>query len=332
MKILLLAPLVKSRSETLPAGFVFGLIDGFKSLGHTCDTVATSGEPIRRWAWDRSMINCQKFVDDVVARSQDYDTVFISKGATIDMPWYKQIVEKVHDITFFDMDPTSGNGCGRPSRPKVIGVRGLLCTRIIATGTEALRWFRQNGFAGRTAQIYEGYRPWLWSRGQYPRENQNRLIFLGSRGYLGDGGRQKKIDLIESKGYELVQNNTTHFQDAADAYWNSAICPNFVCGDITSLRVIHILASGGFCLTEHNMDVEASFIRGQELDWFQFNDSEELLEKIQFYMDRPTLRDEIARRGHEWSKDYTWERQAEKMVEFMEGGSICDGGANEFVS
>ncbi len=80
------------------------------------------------------------------------------------------------------------------------------------------------------------------------------------------------------------------------------------------------------------MDVEASFIRGQELDWFQFNDSEELLEKIQFYMDRPTLRDEIARRGHEWSKDYTWERQAEKMVEFMEGGSICDGGANEFVS
>jgi len=106
MKILLLAPLVESRGERRPTGFLFGLVEAFRSLGHTCDTVATSGEPLRVNKWDRSMINCQSFVDDIVARSQDYDTVFISKGGTIDMPWYQQISEKVHDSTFFDMDPT----------------------------------------------------------------------------------------------------------------------------------------------------------------------------------------------------------------------------------
>lgn len=330
MKILLLAPLVKSRGETLPAGFVFGLVEGFKSLGHICDTVATSGSPLRRWEWDRSMINCQEFVDDIVTRSQDYDTVFISKGATIDMPWYKQIAEKVHDTTFFDMDPTSGNGCGRPSRPKVIGARGLLCTRIIATGTEALRWFRQNGFIGHQAQIYEGYRPWLWPVPKEPRKHSGRLTFLGSRSYKGDGGRGQKLDAIEAAGYDLVQNNRTHFEEAAAAYYHSAICPNFVCGDITSLRVVHILASAGFCLTEHNVDVEATFTRGEQLDWFHTTD--EMFEKIEFYLAQPELRDEIARRGHEWAKDYTWEHQAAKMVDFIQGNSVCDGGASKFVS
>ena len=330
MKILLLAPLVKSRGERRPTGFLFGLVEAFKSLGHTCDTVATSGEPLKVNKWDRRRINCQQFVANIVARSQDYDTVFISKGGTIDMLWYEQIAEKVHDTTFFDMDPTSGNGCGPPNRPEVIGARGLLCTRIIATGTEALRWFRQNGFTGRQAQIYEGYRPWLWPVPDGPREHNRRFTFLGSRGYKGDGGRKQKLDAIEAAGYDLIQNNRTHFEDAAAAYYHSAICPNFVCGDITSLRVLHILASAGFCLTEHNMDVEASYTRGEQLDWFHTQD--EMFEKIEFYLTRPELRDEIARRGHEWAKDYTWEHQAAKMVDFIQGGRVCDGGAGEFVS
>lgn len=330
MKILLLAPLVEARGERRPTGFLFGLVEAFEALGHTVTTVQISGEPLYQRRWDRSKINCREFVDEVISKSREHDTVFISKGSTIEMPWYRQIARRCEDTTFFDMDPTSGNGCGPPNRPKIIGARGLLCTRIIATGTEALRWFRQNGFTGRQAQIYEGYRPWLWPTQRGPRRHKQRITFLGSRGYAGDGGRRKKLDAIEAEGYELVQNNRTHFEEAASAYYHSAICPNFVCGDITSLRVLHILASKGFCLTEYNVDVQASFNRGDQLDWFV--DQKEMFEKINFYLKRPMLRNEIARRGYRWAKDYTWEHQAEKMIRFIQGESVCDGGAGEYIS
>jgi hypothetical protein len=339
MKILLLAPLVqqvyigKDKDTIRPQGFVHGLVEAFTELGHEVTPVPTSGVYLgSKIGWDRSSINNQKWLNDIVSKSQDHDTVFISKGTTIEMPWFQQLAERCPDTTYFDMDPTSGNGCGPDNRPQEIGARGLLCTRITATGTEGLRWFRNNGFSGRTAQIYEGYRPHLWPVPDRERQNQNRISFLGTRGYTGDGGRRDKLDRIESEGHELLQNRRTFYEEAATTYYDSAICPNFVCGDITSLRVVHILASCGFCLTEHNVDVEASFTRGQELDWFDFNNTDEMLEKIQFYMSRPELRDEIARRGHEWAREYTWNHQTEKMVRFIQGSSVCDGGAEEFVS
>jgi len=316
MKILLLAPLG-------PTGFVHGLVDGFRRAGHICDT-----RPTR----DRSLVNTKEWIDEVVSASEDYESVFISKGATIEMPFFTELVGRVHDTTYFDMDPTSGNGCGPPYRPQQIGARGLQCTRIICTGTEASRWFRQNGFTGRIGQIYEGYRPWLWHPGKLPRANPKQLCFIGTPGYKGDGGRKKKIKIIQAAKYDLYLSNNTLYQAAADVYWNSAICLNFVCGDITSLRLMHILASGGFCLTEGNMDVISSFTQGDQLDWFDFQNIEQMLEKIDFYLRNPALRHEIALKGHNWAKEYTWEHQASKMADFMSGSYICDGGAKEYVS
>lgn len=316
LRILLLAPLV-------PGGFVHGLVDGFRRQGYVCDT---------RPAADRSKVNTQQWVDEVVSASKEYDTVFISKGGTIDMPYFTELVSRVADTTYFDMDPTSGNGCGPSKRPKQIGARGIQCTRIICTGTEACRWFRQNGFEGRIGQIYEGYRPWLWEPGAGNRAQPERLCFVGTPGYQGDGGRKEKIKAIQQAGYDLLLSNNVHYQECANVYWNSGICMNFVCGDITSLRLMHILASGGFALTEKNMDVEASFESGKQLDWFDFQDTEGMLDKIHFYLKNPTLRDTIAANGHNLSKEYTWELQARKMAKFIQGAHMCDGGAGEFVS
>ena len=119
---------------------------------------------------------------------------------------------------------------------------------------------------------------------------------------------------------------------AAEVYWNSAICPNFTPGDITSNRVTRVLSSGGFCLAESNLDIEHSFTDGVELATFKSRNIPHMIDRIRYYMDKPALRHEIAMRGHEWTRDKSWTHQAEKMVKFIRGEDVpADGAAGEYL-
>jgi len=304
---------------------IHGLAEGLEECGYECVRV------------DSKIRNRPKrpvFPEYVARKAEGCDTILVCKGYgpghIIGPRDYRQIIEKCPDTTYLMWDSVSGNGCGPPDRPRRVAPYGMPCDRVILTGTEGARWFRHHGYKGRMAQIYQGCRPRIWKPGTYPRANQDRLCFFGFRKYDGDGGRGQKFNAIMQAGYKMYHSNSLYHGKAADAYWNSAICPNFVCGDITSNRLIRILSSGGFCLTEQNVDIDHSFADGVELTKFNKGDIPHMLEQLKYYMTRPELRDEIAMRGYEWAKDRSWAHQAEKIVRFIQGEDFCDGAAEEY--
>ena len=318
MRLLILAPFVK-------IGTIHGMTEGLDACG-----VEWEGESTKHGE-AKIDPSTPAYADNIIRRAEGFDTVFIGKGSSIPLDQFRRITENC-DTTYWTPDSVGGNGCGPSGRPKDIGVRGLLCSRIICTGTEGASWYRQNGYEGRIAKIYQGCRHRLWKPGTLPRENQDRLCFLGSSHYNGDGGRRPKFKAIKNAGFKMYYSKRVFHEAAAEVYWNSAICANFSCGDITSNRVVRILSSGGFCLTESNADIEHSFTDGQELATFKTGNIPHMLDRIKDYMERPKLRHEIAMRGHEWTRDKGWDQQMDKMVRFIGGEDIpASGAAGEYV-
>jgi hypothetical protein len=174
-----------------------------------------------------------------------------------------------------------------------------------------------------------------------PRTGQDQLAFLGTLHYQGDGGRREKFNALKNAGFKLHTGKKTFHQAASSLYYNSAICLNFVCGTpgegispvgITSNRLVRLLTSGGFALTERNSDIDYSFEDGNQLAKFDFDDPDHCVEKAQYYMNRPDERREIARRGWEWSEDWGWDQQMDKMTRFIGGEDVpADGAAGEYV-
>ena len=320
MKILILAAFV-------PIGTVHGMTAGLDANGHVWKGISLRNPML-------SGLSGPEFVDRVAKEAENFDTVLIGKGCQISLSLFRRITQRC-DVTYWTPDSVSGDGCGPPGRPLDVGARGMLCSRIICTGTEGARWYRKNGYSGRIAQIYQGCRHNIWKPGELPREGQHQLCFLGLNGYDGDGGRGSKIRAIREAGFPLRYGRRTFHEAAAKVYWNSAICLNFCCGDITSNRLMRVVTSGGFMLTEHNKDIEATFENGNQLVWYPFKrDSPhpEMLEQIRYYMDRPELRHEIAMRGHEWSQNWGWDQQMDKMVRFIEGEDVpADGAAGKYI-
>lgn len=68
------------------------------------------------------------------------------------------------------------------------------------------------------------------------------------------------------------------------------------------LRVVDILGAGGFLLTNYQPEMSGYFVNGEDLVWFE--DREDLLDKISFYLTHDTERERIARRGHEKAAGY----------------------------
>jgi spore maturation protein CgeB len=96
--------------------------------------------------------------------------------------------------------------------------------------------------------------------------------------------------------------------------------------------LVRLLTSGGFALSERNTDVVASFEEGNQLATFNFGDIPDLLEKTRYWLDNPKERLEIARRGWEWSANWSWDQQMDKMMRFIDGDDVpADGAASAWV-
>jgi hypothetical protein len=329
MKILVLAPFVKT-------GTIHGMVEGMVAGGHQWESISTDPK--------EGQVKNSRFVDQVLSKydSGSFDTILVGKGSSIALSNFKSITSRA-DVTYWCPDSVSGNGCGPPGRPEDVGVRGLACTRIICTGSEGCRWWRKNGFKGRIAQIYQGCRHSIWRPENLDadRVSQHQIAFLGSANYKGDGGRRAKLLALSKNGFSVRSAKRIFHEEAAKLYYDSAICLNMVCGTpgeghapvgITSNRLVRLLTSGGFALTERNTDVEASFEDGNQLAMFNFHDIPDLLERARYYMDNPKERLEIARRGWEWSANWSWDQQMEKMMRFIDGDDVsADGAASPWV-
>lgn len=329
MKVLILAGFK-------PLGTEWGMAEGFESNGHEWSYISTNPA--------RSKVNHPIFAKQVLQKFErgNFDTIIMCKGSPIQLDVYKIIADGA-DITYWCNDSVSGRGCGPTNRPNEVGPRGHLANRIACTGTEGIRWFRTNGYDGRMAQIYQGCRHSIWRPEKFePRDNPSKeLCFLGSAQYRGDGGRRAKFKFLKQKGHDVHFAKRTFHHDAAKLYRDSKICLNFSCGTpgegrcpagITSNRVVRILSSGGFCLTELNTDIAHTFNDGEQLAWFGWQEMEEMIEKVNHYLSRPEERKEISVRGWEWSKDWSWDHQVEKLVRFIRGEDVpADGAAGKYI-
>ncbi|WP_319526227.1 glycosyltransferase [uncultured Desulfosarcina sp.] len=81
-------------------------------------------------------------------------------------------------------------------------------------------------------------------------------------------------------------------------------------------RDFEIPMSGGFYLTEHNEELEKCFLAGVEIATYQNFD--DLVEKIKFYLNNDEERGRIRRKGYETAvRKHTWESRFEKIFSVL---------------
>jgi spore maturation protein CgeB len=86
-------------------------------------------------------------------------------------------------------------------------------------------------------------------------------------------------------------------------------------GNQIKARTFEIPGSGGFLLTEYTPGLEMFYEIGKEID--VFHDTKELVEKINFYLRNPELRDAIAIKGFERTiRDHSYEKRVEDILNF----------------
>lgn len=108
--------------------------------------------------------------------------------------------------------------------------------------------------------------------------------------------------------------------DEAAAYRNAKIAINVSHYEIpkyTSDRMYRILGSGVMCLAKSYPGINEQFINGTHMQIW--DNMEELITLIRFYLERNDLRMKIAISGHELAKsEYTFNRMIEKLITLHE--------------
>ena len=93
-------------------------------------------------------------------------------------------------------------------------------------------------------------------------------------------------------------------------FYTSKINLNITLRSILSgipLRVIDILGSHGFLLTNYQMEFTQYFKNGEDIVWYESN--EDMMDKISFYLSHDSERERIAHNGNlKAQKYFTYER------------------------
>lgn len=112
-----------------------------------------------------------------------------------------------------------------------------------------------------------------------------------------------------------------HSQPLEARVYNSAkVAINFNHYDLerfSSDRILRILGSGCFCLSQHYKGIEKDFTPGQHLDTFK--DFADMIQKVSFYLNNDGKRWTIAQNGQRLChKEYTFESMAENLIKIYE--------------
>ena len=138
-----------------------------------------------------------------------------------------------------------------------------------------------------------------------------RLLTVLSENYKVDHYAKEKCKDIKAdyKGY------ADYIKQMPRIFATSKINLNITLRSIISgipLRVIDILGSGGFCLTNYQAEIAQYFENDRSIVWYE--SYEELFTKLEYYLRNDSAREDIARRGHEIvANDFTYEKRFEEM-------------------
>lgn len=108
--------------------------------------------------------------------------------------------------------------------------------------------------------------------------------------------------VTENLPFVSVHGPVDYIKEMPQIFYGSQINLNMTIPNIKTgipLRVWDILGSGGFVLSNYQLEFDDYFQAGKTLDVFE--DKEELLEKTSFYLKHDTLRKKIARQGREYT-------------------------------
>ncbi len=81
-----------------------------------------------------------------------------------------------------------------------------------------------------------------------------------------------------------------------------------------NLRIFETLAARGFLLTEYCSELNELFEIGQHIETYR--DSEELRDKVNYYLKNDTQREKIALQGHQYFLEkYTWQQRIKELLD-----------------
>lgn len=80
-----------------------------------------------------------------------------------------------------------------------------------------------------------------------------------------------------------------------------------------NLRIFEALSAGCFLLSDYTDELAELFVVGEEIEVFR--NAQELVEKVEYYLNHPAERLKIAKKGHEkFLKLHTWDAKAKLLV------------------
>ncbi len=81
------------------------------------------------------------------------------------------------------------------------------------------------------------------------------------------------------------------------------------------LRAFDIMGAGGFLLTDHRADLLDLFVPGEDLVYYE--NKEDLLQKVGYYLEHEEERKAIARNGHDKvATKHTYRHRVQEMLDF----------------
>lgn len=184
-----------------------------------------------------------------------------------------------------------------------------------------LHYFVEAGF-GRVA--------WMPGLNVYPHPQPEhptkvpQVVFVGQTGKFHPF-RNKVLATLRRSGVPILISSVPQ-KAAAALYADSLIALNCSLNGDLNLRVFEVLSSGGFLLTDRlapEAGLELLFKEGDEYEAWATTD--ELLAKVDHYLQRPEEARAIARRGADafWRR-HTPQAKAKEFVRWATGGGLPD--------
>ena len=138
------------------------------------------------------------------------------------------------------------------------------------------------------------------------------------------GNRWKKNRKLMSKELnELINDRPVWGEELHDLMFRSKIILNITRTDFygaetgANLRIYEALAAKCFLLTDYCDELAEIFNIGEEI--VTYNSSDDLVDKVKYYLENDDEREAIAQKGFErYLKDYTWERRVEQFLSFID--------------
>lgn len=139
-------------------------------------------------------------------------------------------------------------------------------------------------------------------------------------------GTEYKYDLYTKNEELKLPNCINHgqidpYDGAPHVYKNVKINLNFTLRSIISgipLRAFEIIGSGGFLLSNYQADFADCYTAGE--DYVYFENADDMMDKIEYYLSHEKERAEIARNGYEKTlKEHSYENRLRRMIEIAFG-------------